>query len=85
MNVKNSIKKRSNSLLAGFIHFFKVRYTAKKFNVWTEKIDHNRKPDMFVGGDWIGYDGVLYYGNPLYVFFKSGHNSWWINSFNNLK
>ena len=68
------------SVLACVVHFFKVRYTAKKFDIWEEKIDQNRERDSFMAGDWIGYDGVLYYGHPLGIFFKSAQNSWWLNA-----
>lgn len=54
----------------------KARLTAKKFNVWTGKIDPKRKADNFLAGDWIAKDGLLYYGHPLFIFFKSCHNSW---------
>lgn len=68
------------TLVARVVHFFKVRYTAQKFDIWEEKIDHNRKRDFFMAGDWIGYDGVLYYGHPLGIFFRSAQNSWWLNA-----
>lgn len=67
-------------LLACVIHFFKIRYTAQKFDIWKEKIDPNRERDDFMAGDWIGYDGVLYYGHPLGIFFKSSQNRWWLNA-----
>lgn len=75
-------KKNANLLytvLACIIHFFKVRYTAQKFDIRKEKIDSNRKPDGIMRGYWIGYDGILYYGHPFGVFFKSAQNSWWLN------
>lgn len=79
-NTKSKEKHLLYTLLACVIHFFKVRYTAQKFDIWKQKIDQNRKRDFFMAGDWIGYDGVLYYGHPLGIFFKSSQNSWWLNA-----
>lgn len=55
-------------------HFIKVRLLAKKFDIWKEVQDDNRKPDDSISGDWISYDGNLYYGHPLGVFFYSAQN-----------
>lgn len=55
-----------------------ARFNAKKFNIWTEKADAERKPDTILTGDWIDKDGVLYYGHPFFIFFKSCQNDWWI-------
>jgi hypothetical protein len=55
-------------------HFIKVRLLAKKFDIWKEVQDDNRKPDAFMSGDWISYDGNLYYGHPLGVFLLSNQN-----------
>lgn len=52
------------------IENIKARIYAKKFNIWTEEIDPKRKPDAFISGDWI-YNGVVWYGHPLFIFFKS--------------
>ena len=61
------------------IENIKARLYAKKFNVWTEKIDTKRKADSFFGGDYY-YNGTIYYGHPLFVFFESNHNSWFKKS-----
>jgi hypothetical protein len=70
---------RLDSLLSNIVHFFKVRYYAKPFDIHKECQDNTRKADNFLSGDWISYDGKLYYGNPWFVFFKSAQNSWWLN------
>ena len=79
-SIKSKERHLLYTMLACVIHFFKVRYTAQKFDIWEEKINPNRKRDFFMAGDWIGYDGVLYYGHPLGIFFKSSQNSWWLNA-----
>lgn len=79
-NIKSKERHLLYTLLACVFHFFKLRYTAQKFDIWEEKIDYDRKRDFFMAGDWIGYDGVLYYGHPLGIFFKSSQNSWWLNA-----
>jgi len=58
------------------IENIKARIYAKKFNIWTEEIDPKRKPDGFASGDWV-YNGTLYYGHPLGVFFESHQNDWY--------
>jgi hypothetical protein len=58
------------------IENIKARFFAKKFNIWTEKIDKNRKPDTLISGDWI-YNGKLYYGNRWFIFFLSAENNWY--------
>ena len=57
------------------IQNIKARIYAKKFNIWTERVDKNRKPDTFMSGDYI-YKGQLYYGNRFFIFFYSAQNSW---------
>ena len=54
----------------------KARIYGKKFNIWTEKIDENRKSDNLFGGDFL-YNKTIYYGNRFFIFFKSSHNSWY--------
>lgn len=61
-------------ILKAIKHFFKVRYTAKRFNIWTEKIE-----DDYYEGYWLGYDGVIYYGARWFLFFKSSQNEWWLS------
>lgn len=63
-----------NKLIKLLPHFIKVRLLAKRFDIWKEVQDDNRKPDTFMCGDWISYDGNLYYGHPLGVFFYSNQN-----------
>jgi phage terminase large subunit-like protein len=54
----------------------KARFVAKKFNIWTEKLDPNRKADSWLGnGEWYA-NGKLYYGHPLGIFFLSAQNDW---------
>ena len=57
------------------IENLKARLKAKKYNIWTEEIDNNRKPDSFLAGDWYS-NGKLYYGNPWFIFFESSNNQW---------
>lgn len=66
-------------LLVAVVHFFKVRWHAKPFDIWNECQDDNRKLDTFMSGDYISYDGKLYYGHPLWIFFESNQNSWWLS------
>lgn len=57
-------------------HFFKVRLLAKRYDIWKEVQDDKREPDGFMSGDWISYDGNIYYGHPLGIFFYSEQNNW---------
>jgi hypothetical protein len=43
----------------------KARIYAKRFNIWTEEIDELNKEGYFI------YNGVIYFGNRLGVFFVS--------------
>lgn len=56
----------------------KARFTAKKFNIYSEKVDPNRKADGFLSGDWLSKDGIIYYGHPAFIFFRSCQNDWWL-------
>lgn len=47
----------------------KARFGAKRFNVLTEREDPNSK-----GPFWI-YNGEIYVGHPLFIFFKSESKS----------
>lgn len=67
-----SIKQQNDSKMTANL---RVRFNAKKYNVWTEKIDPKRKSDGWLSGDWIS-NGKLYYGHPLMVFFLSSQNDW---------
>ena len=58
------------------IENIKARFKCKKFNIWTEKEDNKRNRDSFFGGDYI-YNGVIYYGNPFMIFFRSSQNRWY--------
>lgn len=69
MEKENLIKR----ILAFVAHFFKVRWTAKRFNIWTEKLDETNKE-----GYWLGYDNKIYFGHPLASFFLSNQNNWWL-------
>jgi hypothetical protein len=61
------------------IENIKARFTAVKYNIWTEQIDLKRKSDSFLSGDWYA-NGKLYYGHPLFIFFESSQNSWFQQS-----
>jgi hypothetical protein len=57
------------------IENIKARFAAKKFNIWTEEIDPERKSNTFISGYWLVGDEV-WYGHPLYIFFKSSQKRW---------
>ena len=61
------------------IESLKARLKAQKFNIWTEQIDPKRKPDIWIIGDWY-VNGKLYYGHPLFIFFESSQNTWFLNN-----
>jgi len=67
-----------NAVLAAVANV-KARCTAKKFDIWKECEDDNRKSDSWLSGDWIASDGKLYYGHPLFIFFASAQNDWWLS------
>ena len=46
------------------------RLNAKKYNIYTEEIDHKRKPDGLKNGYWLS-NGQIYYGHPLLFLSKS--------------
>lgn len=79
MKNKSSIYHRTGNyakrVLAAVVHFFKVRWTAKRFNIWTKELDKTCKE-----GYWLGYDNKIYYGHPMAVFFLSEQNSWWLDN-----
>jgi hypothetical protein len=62
------------------IENLKARFKAVKYNIWTEQIDPKRKADSFISGDWY-YNGKLYYGHPLFIFFLSSQNTWFKDKF----
>lgn len=68
-----------STLLAAVASNVKARWTAKKFDIWKECQDDNRKSDSWKGGYWIASDGKIYYGHPLFIFFESVQNSWWLS------
>lgn len=68
-----------SNFFRSIVHFFKVRWHAKPFDIWKERQDDKRKMDNFMAGDYISYDGKLYYGHPFGFFFESHQNSWWLN------
>ena len=47
------------------IENIKARFKAKRFNIWTEKIDPNNREGYFF------YKGKIYFGNRWGVFFES--------------
>ena len=65
------------------IENIKARFGCKKFNIWTEKEDLNRKRDSFFGGDYV-YNRTIYYGSPFFIFFRSIQNSWYESKFKHL-
>jgi hypothetical protein len=83
MKNKSSIYHRTGNyakrVLADVVHFFKVRWHAKPFDIWKECQDDNRKKDACFMADYISYDGKLYYGHPLGIFIESSQNSWWLS------
>jgi hypothetical protein len=50
------------------IQNIKARFRAKRFNIWTERIDETNREGYFI------YNGTIYYGNRFLVFFKSCMN-----------
>lgn len=76
---KSSIYHRTGNyakrVLASIVHFFKVRWTAKRFNIWTEELDKTCKEYY-----WLGYDNKIYYGHPMGILFLSSQNRWWLNN-----
>jgi hypothetical protein len=61
------------------IENIKARFAAKKFNIWTDNIDPNRKRDNFFCGDFYA-NGKLWYGHRLGIFFESNQNHWFKDS-----
>lgn len=55
----------------------KARWTAKRFDIYKEQLDNNRPADTFLSGDYLASDGYLYYGHPLFTFFRSAQNRWY--------
>ena len=68
-----------STLLTAVASNLKARWTAKKFDIWKECQDDNRKSDSWISGDWIASNGKLYYGHPLLIFFESAQNDWWLS------
>lgn len=58
------------------IENIKARFGSKKFNIWTEKEDKNRKADSLLGSYYV-YNGTIYFGSPFFIFFKSNQNIWY--------
>ena len=63
------------ALLAAVVHFFKVRWTAKRFNIWTKELDNTNREQY-----WLGYDNKIYFGHPMTIFFLSAQNSWCLDN-----
>lgn len=57
------------------IEHIKARLFAKKFNIYTKKIDWERPSNGIMSGYWI-YNNTIYFGHPLWVFFYSSQNGW---------
>jgi hypothetical protein len=68
-----------STLLCAVFHLFRSRYSAKRFDIWEEQQDDNADRDGWLMANYISYDGKLYYGHPLFIFFESGHNNWWLS------
>lgn len=64
-----------HALLVFFVHLFKVRRHAKRFNIWTQEIDSSNRD-----GYWLGYDNKIYFGHPMFIFFLSAQNKWWLDN-----
>lgn len=79
VEIKHETPTCGKRVLAAVVHFFKVRWYAKPFDIWKECQDDNRKKDAWLMADYISYDGKLYYGHPLGIFFESNQNSWWLS------
>jgi hypothetical protein len=54
----------------------KARWTAKRFDIYKEVLDPDRRRDGFFQGDFLSSDGYIYYGHPLFIYFRSSQNSW---------
>jgi NurA-like 5'-3' nuclease len=52
----------------------KARWSAKRFDIYKEQIDHKAK---YLDGYFISRDGTIWYGCKFYIFFKSSQNDWW--------
>lgn len=61
-----------STLLIAVVNNIRQRFVCKPFNIWEEKICNKSKNQQ----DWLGDDGILYYGDRWGVFFKSYHNKW---------
>ena len=64
-----------STLLVAVANNVRQRFVCKPFNIWEEKICEKGKNQQ----DWLGDDGVLYYGDRWGVFFKSHQNEWWLS------
>ena len=70
--------------MKGFIENIKARFRAKKYDIYSDRIDKKRKNNACFGGYWLA-NGKLWYGHPLFVFFLSAHNKWFLNQQKNGK
>ena len=62
-------------VLAAVVHPFKVRYTAKPFNIWKQEVCKIGENESY----WLGYDGKIYFGHRWIVFIDSAQNDWWLS------
>ena len=60
----------SNNKQSSILINLKARIYAKRFNIWTEKIDIYDREKYYI------YDGIIFFGNRLGVFFVSNQNEW---------
>ena len=60
----------SNNKQSSVLINLKARIYAKRFNIWTEKIDIYDREEYYI------YDGIIFFGNRLGVFFVSNQNEW---------
>jgi hypothetical protein len=60
----------SNNKQSSILMNLKARIYAKRFNIWTEEIDESNKEGYFI------YDGVIFFGHRLGVFFVSNQKLW---------
>ena len=63
---------RITSALAAVASNVKARWTAKKFDIWEECQDDNRKSDTWISVDWIASNGKLYYGIRFKIMLWAG-------------
>lgn len=63
------------------IENLKARFEARRYDIWTDRIDPKGKGTPFIGY-WYA-NGKLYYGHPLFIFFLSSQNDWFKRKYPN--